>query len=250
MLNTLSVKIILKRQLFASSSLALRSVMSLCLSNQEVRSSEAQLAQWIAEKAGQEAGLSRVRERVGQIDHGMQGLQQQFTEAQLVAQEIRTTREHRHHDLQRIQQQQQDAIARIETLTRHVEGLTASIEQSRIERESQEARCREFGESAAQIKSRLVGLQESQAQDMAAAHRLDAQLEDVRRAVSSLRESRMAVEVRKAEVRMQLGTVESTLLGTYQVDLTTLLDASVVEMSSDQLSLGEGPIPAEPTDSR
>ena len=214
--------------------------------NQEVRSSEAQLAQWIAEKAGQEAGLSRVRELVGQIDHGMQGLQQQFTEAQLVAQEIRTTREHRHHDLQRVQQQQQDAIARIETLTRHVEGLTASIEQSRIERESQEARCREFGESAAQIKSRLVELQESQAQDMAAAHRLDAQLEDVRRAVSSLRESRMAVEVRKAEVRMQLGTVESTLLGTYQVDLATLFDASVVEMSSDQLSLGEGPVPAEP----
>ena len=69
--------------------------------NHEMRSGEAQLAQWIAEKAGQEAGLSRVRERVGQIDHDMQGLQQRFTEAQLVAQGIRTTREHRHHDLQR-----------------------------------------------------------------------------------------------------------------------------------------------------
>ena len=96
---------------------------------------EAQLAQWIAEKAGQEAGLSRVRERVGQIDHEMQELQQRFTEAQLVAQEIRTTREHRRHELQRIQQQQQDATARNETLMRHVEGLTASIEQSRVERE-------------------------------------------------------------------------------------------------------------------
>ena len=63
---------------------------------------------------------------------------------------------------------------------------------------------------------------------MAAAHQLDARLEDVRRAVTSLRESRMAVEVKKAEVRMQLGTVESTLLGTYQVDLATLLDAPVV----------------------
>ena len=70
--------------------------------NQEVRSGEAQLAQWMAEKAGQEAGLSRVRERVGQIDHDMQGLQQRFTEAQLVAQGIRTTREHRHHDLLRV----------------------------------------------------------------------------------------------------------------------------------------------------
>ena len=214
--------------------------------NQEMRSCEEQLAQWLAEKAGQEAGLSRVRERVRQIDHGMQGFQQRFTEAQLVAQEIRTTREHRHHDLQRIQQQQQDATARIETLTRHVEGLAVSIEQSRVEREGQEARCREFGESAVQIKARLVELQESQAQDMAEAHQLDDRLEDVRRTVSSLRESRMAVEVKKAEVRVQLGTVESTLLGTYQVDLATLLEAPVVEMTSDQLSLGEAPIPAEP----
>jgi len=210
---------------------------------QEVHSGEGQLAQWMAEKAGQEAGLSRVRERVGQIDHDMQGLQQRFTEAQLVAQGIRTTREHRHHDLLRVQQQQQDAIARIETLTRHVEGLTASIEQSRVEREGHEARCREFGESAAQGKARLVELQEEQAQDMAAAQQLDAGLEDVRHAVSSLRESRIAVEVKKAEIRMQLGTVESTLLGTYQGDLAALLDSPVVEMTPEQLSIGAESIP-------
>ena len=83
--------------------------------NQDVRSGEAQLVQWIAEKAGQEAGLSRVRERVEQIDSGMQGLQQRYTEAQLVAQDVRTTREHRQRDFLRIQQQQQDATVRIET---------------------------------------------------------------------------------------------------------------------------------------
>ncbi len=215
--------------------------------NQETCSGEAQLAQWMAEKAGQEAGLSRVRERVEQIDHAMQGLQQRFTEAQLVAQGIRATREHRHHDLLRIEQQQHDAIVRIETLTRHVEGLTASIEQSRVERERQEVRCREFGESAARVKVQLVELQESQAQDMAAEHQLDVGLEDVRRAVSSLRESRMAVEVKKAEIRMQLGTVESTLLGTYQVDLATLLDSPVVEMIPEQLSIGEEPISDGPS---
>jgi len=213
---------------------------------QEVRSGEAQLAQWLREKGGQEAGLSRGRERVGQIDDDMQGLQQRLTEAQLVAQGIRTTREHRNHDFLRIQQQQQDAIARIETLTRHVEGLATSIEQGRVERERQEARCCEFGESAAQVKARLVEVQERQAQDMAAAHQLDAGLEDVRRAVSSLRESRMAVEVKKAEIRMQLGTVESTLLGTYQVELATLFDSPVVEMTSEQLSIGEAPIPEGP----
>jgi chromosome segregation protein len=209
---------------------------------QEVRSGEAQLAQWMAEKAGQEAGLSRVRERVGQIDHDMQGLQQRFTEAQLVVQGIRATREHRHHDLLRIQQQQHDAIARIETLMRHVEELKVSIEQSRVEREGQEARCREFSELAVQVKARLIEVQDQQAQDMAAARQVDARLEDVRRAVSSLRDSRMAVEVKKAEIRMQLGTVESTLLGTYQVDLATLLEPPVVAMAPEQLSIGKEPI--------
>jgi chromosome segregation protein len=213
--------------------------------DQEMRSGEAQRAQWIAEKAGQEAALSRVRERVGQIDHNMHGLQQRFTEAQLVAQEIRTTREHRRLELQRIQQQQCDTKARIETLIQHAEGLAGSIEQSRLERESQEARCREFSEAAAHIKARLVEIQEGQAQDMAAANQLDARLEDVRRAVSALRESRMAVEVRKAEVRTQWGTVESTLVGTYQVDLATLFDAPVEAIASEQADSGERPIPAE-----
>jgi chromosome segregation protein len=36
----------------------------------------------------------------------------------------------------------------------------------------------------------------------------------------------MTVEVRRAEVRMQLGTVESTLAGTYQLDPLTLVDAA------------------------
>lgn len=211
--------------------------------NQDMRSSEAQLAQWIAEKAAQDAEVGLVRERVGQIDQDMQGLQQRFTEAQLVAQEIRTTREHHRRDLLRIEQRQKDASARIETVTRQVEGLTVSIEQGRLEREQQEARCREFGELAAQVKAQLVELQESQAQDMAAAHQLDAGLEEVRRALSSLRESRMALEVKKAEIRVQLGTVESTLFGTYQVDPATLLDVPVVETTPEQVSLGEAPTP-------
>jgi chromosome segregation protein len=78
---------------------------------------------------------------------------------------------------------------------------------------------------------------------MAAAHQLDIRLEEVRRTVSSLRESRMTVEVKKAELRVQLGTVESTLVGTYQVDLATLSDAPVVGEAS---GFGQEPIIALP----
>ena len=56
----------------------------------------------------------------------------------------------------------------------------------------------------------------------------------------------MTVEVKKAELRVQLGTVESTLVGTYQVDLATLSDAPVVEEASGQLILGQEPISPAP----
>jgi chromosome segregation protein len=213
--------------------------------NHEVQSTQAQLVQWMAEQVGQEALVGRVRDQVVQIDQDTQGLQQRFTEAQLVAQEIRTTREHHRRDLLRLSQQQHDARARIEALTRHVEGLAVSIGQSQIEREQQEGRCRELGESSSLIKAQLVELQEAQAQNMTLAHQLDAGLEEVRHLVSSLRESRMALEVKKAEVRVQLGTVESTLCGTYQVDPATLPNAPMAEMTDEQLSLGESPIPEE-----
>ncbi|GBL39310.1 chromosome partition protein Smc [Nitrospirota bacterium] len=213
--------------------------------NHEVQSTQAQLVQWMAEKIGQEAVVGRVRDRVVQIDQDTQRLQQRFTEAQLVAQEIRTTREHHRRDLLRLSQQQHDASARIEALTGHVEGLAVSIGQSQIEREQQEGRCRELGESSSLIKAQLVELQEAQAQNMTVAHQLDAGLEEVRHLVSSLRESRMALEVKKAEVRVQLGTVESTLCGTYQVDPATLPNAPMAEMTDEQLSLGEAPIPEE-----
>lgn len=208
---------------------------------QEVRSGQAQLAQWIGEKTGQENRVAAVRTRMGQMDHDMQGLQQRLTEAQLAVQEVKTAREHRQSDLQRVEQQQRDATGRIDELVGRVNSLKASIAQSRADQARQEALCQELGGSAERVKGLLVGAQERQAQDMATAQQLDSGLEDVRRMVTSLRESRMAVEVKKAEVRTQLGTVESTLAGTYQVDLASLLAALNKPATADRLPLEGAP---------
>jgi chromosome segregation protein len=185
---------------------------------QEVRSGEAQLAQWMSEKLGQESGLEQVRARLGQIDDRVQTLQQQVTEAQLVAQGIRTTREHRQGDLLRLQQAQLEAGDRVEALSRQIGNLLASIEQSQAERRRQESSCQDLGQAAARTKAHLVEAQEQQAQDMATVRQLESELEQIRQRIASIREGRMLVEVRRAEIKTQLGTVESTLLGTYQVD--------------------------------
>ncbi len=201
---------------------------------QDVRMNEAQLAQWVSEKTGQERTLGHARVRVAQIDQNIQGLQQRLTEAQLSAQGVRAAQEHRRQDLQRLGQERLEAGGRIEALKVQIESLSASIEQSRVERERQERNCREIALSVDRVKAVMVEAQDRQTQDMDLARQTDVRLDGVRKTVSSLRESRMTVEVRRAEVRTRLGTVESTLSGTYQVDPVTLQDQSFAVGSNDE----------------
>ncbi|HET7909881.1 MAG TPA: chromosome segregation protein SMC, partial [Nitrospira sp.] len=192
---------------------------------QEARSGHAQLAQWIAEKTGQEGALQAVRTRVAQLEQGIQELQQRLTEAQLGAQASRNMREHRESDLARARQEQQEMAGRIESLDVHVQTLAASLAQSRAERERQEALCREIGQSMDRLKAQLVEAQERQAQELARAQTAESSLDEVRRTLSTLQESRLTIEVKRAEARTQLATVESTLSGTYQVDPSTIEEA-------------------------
>lgn len=192
---------------------------------QEARSAQAQLAQWIAEKTGQEGALQAVRARVVQLDQGIHQLQQRLTEAQLSVQGSRNTLEHRQADLARVRQEQQETSGRIVSLNQHVEALGALLAQSRGERERQEALCREIGQSIERVRAQLVQAQERQAQEMAQAQEAESCLENVRRTVSGLQEARLTIEVKRAEARTHLATVESTLAGTYQVDPSSLMQS-------------------------
>ena len=60
--------------------------------------------------------------------------------------------------------------------------------------------------------------QERQAREMAQARRWNRAWTRCRKTLSGFQESRLTIEVKRAEVRTQLATVESTLSGTYQVD--------------------------------
>ncbi|MBI3356519.1 MAG: chromosome segregation protein SMC, partial [Nitrospirae bacterium] len=191
---------------------------------QESRSVQAQLVQWMAEKNGQETGLGRVRERLEQIDHHVRALRERVTDARLAAEGLRAKREHEQANRVRVMQQIQETDDRRRVLGAHLEGLKISIEQSRAEQARQEALCQGFGATAGRVKGELVATQEEQAQQMAASQALEAGLEEFRRGMSAIRDARMTVEVRRAEIRTQLVTVEGTLSGTYQLDPLTLLD--------------------------
>ena len=60
----------------------------------ELHSGHAQLEQWVSEKAGQEAGLLEIRERVEAIERESMAIQQRLTEVRLSLESIRGRRDH------------------------------------------------------------------------------------------------------------------------------------------------------------
>jgi chromosome segregation protein len=189
----------------------------------EAQSLQGQLQQWIAEQQGQEASMTRVRERLEQIDQDVRALQERVTEARLSAEGLRAKREHEQADRARMTQQVQETAQRREALRGHLAGLGEAIEHSRAEQVRQETLCADLGAEAARVKAELVAAQERQAQELSASQELEARLDELRRSVSALRDARMAVEVRRAELRTHLGSVEGTLVGTYQLDPGALM---------------------------
>ncbi len=202
---------------------------------QESQSAQAQLGQWVAEKSGQDTLLGRVRERLGLLDQTMREQQDHVTQAKLTAEGLRAKREHEQLNRARVTQQIQETEDRRRLLGEHLSDLKGSIERSQAEQACQEGLCHELGVMASRVKGELVTAQEQQAQQMGTSQTLEASLDAVRRGMSAVRDARMTVEVRRAELRTQLGTVEGTLSGTYQLDPLALVEdvsassASVIE---------------------
>ena len=177
----------------------------------------------MSEKAGQEAGLVQIRERVSAIESQGMAVQQRLTEVRLSLENIRGRRDHGTHDIARFTQRLDAAQQRVIDLEEQVAGLVQAIENSREEQTRQEAFCRELGTEVDGIKSELVAAQEAQAQEMTGLHLVEESLTAVRQSLSASHDRRMTAEVRKAEVKAHLSTIESTLAGTYQIDPATLL---------------------------
>ena len=208
---------------------------------EQLLSSQAQLEQWVAEKLGQENGLLQIRERLVVIESQGLAIQQRLTEVRLSLESMRGRRDHANSDIARLTQRFDAAQRRVAELEEQVAGLVQATENSREEQTRQEALCRELGAEVDGIKSELIAAQERQAEEMSGLHAVEETLTTVRQSLSVLHDRRMTAEVRKAEVKAHLSTIESTLAGTYQIDPATLLVAP-----TEEPSVTEGEAPAAP----
>jgi chromosome segregation protein len=131
---------------------------------------------------------------------------------------------------------------RLEQLAQALEGLKASLQVSLSERDRHQAACQELGTQADAIQARSRAAQEALAQRTEQSKVVEQALAELRERTETVRQRRLEVEIKRAQVQMQLETVMGTLTGTYQVELPGAApgdqapDAIPAEIESQMLS--------------
>ncbi len=175
------------------------------------------------EKTTREAALAALQQSLRAFEDESVTLQHRMTESHLALASVRARLEHGQADLNRSGREHEEVAARMAALTQQLSTLAASAEHSRVERERNERLFKYLDQRALHIRSELQTAQERYDHDSQAAQTLDRQLASVRQALTACRETRLGIEVRRAEITTQLAVRESTLMGTYQLSLEATL---------------------------
>jgi chromosome segregation protein len=190
---------------------------------QELEATRSELLVQTEEKTMREAALENLQHSLREYEDENLALQHRVTESRLCLASVRARLEHGQADLTRLGCEHEDVTARMAALTQQLGTLAASAEHSRIERERSEQLFNELDQRALRIRRDLQAAQERYDEDSHAVQILDRQLAAVRQALTACRETRLGVEVRRAELVTQLSVRESTLMGTYQLSLEATL---------------------------
>jgi len=190
----------------------------------QLREAEQQrIAALLEERAAREAGLAELDEALRKMEEEHLAVRQQLTESRVAVEALRGRCEHCRADVARLLKSQEEGTAQTQSLKGQLDTLAASIAQSQAERSRQEALFQELNKRVVELRQELVKAQETHAQEMQTARQVEQSLEAARQALAASRETRMGIEVRRAEIRTHLGTVEGTLTGTYQLSVEEVL---------------------------
>ena len=210
-------------------------------SQQDLEETRIELLRQTEEKTNREAALTALQQSLRAYEGETLDLQHCVTESHLALAAVRARLEHGHADLNRLGREQEDITARMAMLTQQLGTLADSAEHSRVERERSERLFGELDERALHIRRDLQAAQEQYDCDLQAVQALDCQLASIRQALTACRETRLGIEVRRAELTTQLSVRESTLMGTYQLSLEATLaqepESAADTGQSDQLPL-------------
>ena len=189
----------------------------------EIESAQEQLNRFVREKADREAELVEASRALQATDEETLGIHHGLTESRMTVEALRARGEHHDADLARLVKEEKDRVARESDLKQQISSLETAAQQSLAERNTNEALIGDLDQRAAQIRSRLVATQEVQAEHVQTSREIESGLAAIRDSIASSRESRTTLEVRRAEVKTHLATLEATLTGTYQLSVSAAL---------------------------
>ncbi|MBM4125697.1 MAG: hypothetical protein FJ246_12235, partial [Nitrospira sp.] len=199
------------------------------------------------EQALGEARHADVGKALSAMEEEFRVLQQQVMEARLALAASRSRRERDEADLVRLTGEQAAWEARVGVLDRQIATLDEAMQRSGAERDRNEALFQELEERAGQVRIELGTAQEAQARDAELVRQVERSLTLVREALASSREARTAVEIRRAEIKTQLASLESALTGTYQLSVAEALAQEPAQQNLDGTEPVDGSSAAEAT---
>ena len=192
--------------------------------DEQIRDAEQQrIAALLDEREVREAGLAELDEALRKMEAEHLAVQRRLTESRVAVEGLRGRCEHCRADVERLLKGQEESAVHTQSLKEQLDALAESIAHSQAERGRQEALFQELNKRVVELRQELVRAQETHAQEMQLVRQVEHSLEAARQALAASRDARTGIEVRRAEIRTQLGMVEGTLTGTYQLPVEEAL---------------------------
>ncbi len=185
------------------------------------------------EESEQTQTLERSLSMLGEIEEQGTHLQDRLTEARLTLNSYRERLDHDQTDLVRFQEEDEARQERLRLLHQRVEELAQQSQSSEQEQIRSEVQFQQLDQNKSSVQADLVTVEEQHAESMTQARQMDQTLHGIRKQHSDTRERRMGIEVRLAELRTRLETLEETLGQTYDLSLEDLLAVDLQGEESD-----------------
>ncbi|GJL65459.1 MAG: chromosome partition protein Smc [Nitrospirales bacterium] len=195
-----------------------------------------QLTQLEATRVEREQELAHVSEDFAGVEDNVRALQAVMTETQMSLRTFQAQRTHEQSDLARLQQEEVARSTKLQQLDQQLEQLFLQTRQSRDERVRLEEMFEKAQDKKDGIERTLTEFQDQYNQVLEQTRLFDRQVADIREKLAETLKVRSGIEVRLAEVRTKLTTVEDTLTETYSLSLEAL---NVPVSTDSQLDEGE-----------
>ncbi len=177
-----------------------------------------------AECVEQNRLLHTTTENLGQIDFDIKELNAQITEARMTLNTLQTRQTHEEGNLNRLKEEGDSRSIRLQELDQKLEELSVQTRKSQDERLRNETLFKELEKRKESEETELRNGEDQYHEVLEKTKVLDRQLSEAREALANSLKARGAIDVRLAEVRTNLTNVESTLTGTYEVALDSLME--------------------------